>query len=140
MDSMKTKAEISYSKGNRAKNEQLTVKWLANSVTEIRAEIAEMIRSLNSSTELQQRQTFSTDIAMLQNDIVSLRHDIESLKGDMAKNNAKSSVIFQDIEVLKQLNSATSNKLTNFTAQVSTYIIYNFSFLFVTLITGYLTE
>lgn len=116
---MKTKIRGSFADANRMKNEQLTLKWLSNSVTELRAEIKEMVNSLNSTAELQRRQTYLTDISLLQNDVVSLRHDVASLKVEAAKYNAKLSVFNQDVDSLKQLNSEMAAKLINFTQQVS---------------------
>lgn len=108
--------------GNRIKNEQLTVQWMANSIAEIRGEITELARSFNSTVELQQQQTLSTDISILENDIVSLRHDVESLKGDVAKSGAKLATISQDIDVCRQLSQNTAAITTNLTEKVYKFV------------------
>lgn len=105
--------------GNRLKNEQLTVQWLANSITEIRSEIAELAQSFNSTVELQQQQTLSTDISILQNDVVSLRHDLESFKGEFAKAGAKLAAMSQDIDVSRHLSHNTAAIAANLTEKVS---------------------
>lgn len=105
--------------GNRLKNEELTVQWLANSITEIRSEISELAQSFNSTIELQQQQALSTDISIIQNDIVSLRHDLESFKGEFVKAGAKLATMSQDIDISRQLSHSTAAVATNLTEKVS---------------------
>lgn len=105
--------------GNRLKNEQLTVQWLSSTISELRGEISELARSMNTSAELQQQQTFNTDVLIMQNDIISLRHDFESFKGEVAKTSAKLSSLSQDVDVSRQLSQSTAVIVANLTEKVS---------------------
>ncbi|XP_065219440.1 protein scabrous-like [Planococcus citri] len=113
--------------GNQKKNERLTFEWLSNSISEIRVEMAELAKSFNSTVALQQRQTISTDISILQNDVVSLRHDVEHLKTDATKYDAKLATLAQDVDTSKQSTSSVAAKLVNLTQQIRTFLTYDWS-------------
>ncbi|KAK7602164.1 hypothetical protein V9T40_009605 [Parthenolecanium corni] len=115
IDALRAEQCLTCANSNRLKNEQLTIQWLANSVTEIRGEVAELAQSFNSTVELQQQQTLTTDISILQNDIVSLRHDVESLRGDVTKSGANLASMAQDVEVSRQLSHNTAAITANLT-------------------------
>ncbi len=119
INTLRTEQCSTCTNGNRLKNEQLTVQWLANSITEIRGEMKELVRSFNTTAELQEQQTLTTDISILQNDIVSLRHDVESFKGDIAKSTAKMATLTQDVEVSRQLSQSTAAIAANLTEKVT---------------------
>lgn len=119
IDALRAEQCLTCTNSNRLKNEQLTIQWLANSVTEIRGEVAELAQSFNSTVELQQQQTLTTDISILQNDIVSLRHDVESLRGDVTKSGTKLASMSQDVEVSRQLSHNTAAITANLTDEVS---------------------
>lgn len=100
------------------KNEQLTVQWLANTVSELRSELSELAQSINSTAELQQQQILATDISILQNDLVTLRHDLESFKAEFVKAGAKMTSMSQDIETHRKLNGNTAVLAANLTEKV----------------------
>lgn len=116
---LRTEQGVNCANGNRVKNEKLTVQWLANSISELRAEVSELAQSFNSTAELQQQQILSTDISILQNDVVSLRHDLESFKAEYVKAGARMTSMSQDIEVYKKLNDNTAALTANLTEKVS---------------------
>lgn len=126
IDALRAEQCLTCTNSNRLKNEQLTIQWLANSVTEIRGEVAELAQSFNSTVELQQQQTLTTDISILQNDIVSLRHDVESLRGDVTKSGAKLASMSQDVEVSRQLSHNTAAITANLTDEVSFFFFLIF--------------
>lgn len=67
--------------GNQAKNEQLRAQWLAGSVAELRAEVAELASGVNRTEELAAREALAEELRMVRGDVAALRRDLDVLKG-----------------------------------------------------------
>lgn len=67
------------------KNDHLTVKWLTNTVTELKTELAEMQTTLNATVILQNHEQVGTEIALLKSDVQSLNKELESARSKNAK-------------------------------------------------------
>lgn len=67
--------------GNQAKNEQLRAKWLEGSVTELRAEVAELAAGVNRTEELAAREALTEGLRVVRGDVAALRRDLDILRG-----------------------------------------------------------
>lgn len=67
------------------KNDHLTVKWLTNTITELKTELAEVQTTLNATVILQNHEQVGTEIALLKSDVQSLNKELESARSKNAK-------------------------------------------------------
>lgn len=66
----------------RAQNDHLTVKWLKNSVSELRTEVGELQRALNATVVLQNREEFEAEIELLRSDVRDLNRERDAMRRD----------------------------------------------------------
>lgn len=67
------------------KNDHLTVRWLTNTITELKTELAEVQTTLNATVILQNHEQVGTEIALLKSDVQSLNKELEGLRNKNAK-------------------------------------------------------
>lgn len=82
---------------NQAKNEQLRAKWLAGSVAELRAEVAELASGVNRTEELAAREALAEGLRMVRGDVVALRRDLDVLRGQTEGKVAKINERLKDL-------------------------------------------
>ncbi|KAL0279837.1 UNVERIFIED_CONTAM: hypothetical protein PYX00_001313 [Menopon gallinae] len=83
---------------NEQKNDHLTVQWLSTAVGELRAELAELSATCNSSAELQQTQEISSGLDLLRGDVASFRRDLEELRAEQQQTVVTLGQLKQDVE------------------------------------------
>ncbi|XP_017753302.1 PREDICTED: protein scabrous-like [Eufriesea mexicana] len=88
--------------GNEAKNERLRVRWLGSAVTELKGEIAEVLRTRNVSEELAERSRMKGELALMKGDIAAVGKGVRNLGGRIAKIEAVLGMIRVDIAAVKE--------------------------------------
>uniref|UniRef100_A0AAR5PZT7 Fibrinogen C-terminal domain-containing protein n=1 Tax=Dendroctonus ponderosae TaxID=77166 RepID=A0AAR5PZT7_DENPD len=85
----------------QSKNEKLTVKWLSNTVQELRSEISELQNTLNSSILLQDHEVHQAQISLLQSDISSLSGELERFRTLNARKDADMRLLQEELNSLR---------------------------------------
>ncbi|KAH1008512.1 hypothetical protein HUJ05_009066 [Dendroctonus ponderosae] len=85
----------------QSKNEKLTVKWLSNTVQELRSEISELQNTLNSSILLQDHEVHQAQISLLQSDISSLSGELERFRTLNARKEADMRLLQEELNSLR---------------------------------------
>lgn len=105
--------------GNEAKNERLKVKWLASAVTELKAEVAEVLGARNASEEFAQRSRMRSELELLRGDVAQVGRGIRDLGGRLAKIEASLGTIRLDIFAVKE----RAGQLTRICADVTSQVV-----------------
>nr|XP_034174980.1 protein scabrous-like [Osmia lignaria] len=106
--------------GNEAKNEKLRVRWLGNAVTELRGEVAEVLRTRNASEEFAERSRMRGELALVKGDVAAVGRGIRNLGGRIAKIEAVLGTIRIDIAAVKERFSLLSRSCADIASQLST--------------------
>ncbi|XP_029055438.2 protein scabrous [Osmia bicornis bicornis] len=106
--------------GNEAKNEKLRVRWLGNAVTELRGEVAEVLRTRNASEEFAERSRMRGELALVKGDVGAVGRGIRNLGGRIAKIEAVLGTIRIDIAAVKERFSLLSRSCADIASQLST--------------------
>lgn len=85
MSTCSCRQEVDSLRGNRQKNDHLTVQWLSSAVSELRAELSEMAAAHNASADLQRTQQTETELRALRGDVAAVRSDIDALRAGVAR-------------------------------------------------------
>ncbi|CAD1478009.1 unnamed protein product, partial [Heterotrigona itama] len=105
--------------GNEAKNERLRVRWLGSAVTELKGEIAEVLRTRNASEELAERSRMKGELALLKGDVAAVGRGIRNLGGRIAKIEAVLGTIRVDIAAVKERFSLLFRTCADIASQLS---------------------
>lgn len=105
--------------GNEAKNERLRVRWLGSAVTELKGEIAEVLRTRNASEELAERSRMKGELALLKGDVAAVGRGIRNLGGRIAKIEAVLGTIRVDIAAVKERFSLLFRTCADIASQVT---------------------
>lgn len=114
--------------GNEAKNERLRVRWLGSAVTELKGEIAEVLRTRNVSEELAERSRMKGELALLKGDIAAVGKGVRNLGGRIAKIEAVLGMIRVDIAAVKERFSILFRTCADIASQVTFFRIFPFLF------------
>lgn len=105
--------------GNEAKNERLRVKWLGSAVTELRAEIAEVLGTKNASEEFAQRSRMRSELDLLKGDVSQVGRGVRDLGGRLTKIEGTLGTIRLDIFAVKE----RAGQLTRICADVNSQVL-----------------
>lgn len=105
--------------GNEAKNERLRVKWLGSAVTELKTEVAEVLRTRNVSEELAQRARMKSEIALLRGDVAQVGRGIRDLGGRLTRIEAALGSIRVDITAIKERAGQVTRSCADLASQVT---------------------
>ncbi|KAK0180599.1 hypothetical protein PV327_002965 [Microctonus hyperodae] len=105
--------------GNEAKNERLRVKWLGSAVTELKSELAEVLRTQNASEELAQRARMESELALLRGDVAQVGRGIRDLGGRLTRIEAILGTIRVDITAVKERAGQLTRSCADVTSQLS---------------------
>lgn len=108
--------------GNEAKNERLRIKWLGSAVTELKSELAEVLRTQNASEELAQRALIKSELSLLRGDIAQVGRGIRDLGGRLTRIEASLGSVRDDITAVKE----RAGQLTRSCADVASQVIGEF--------------
>ncbi|XP_015122102.1 protein scabrous [Diachasma alloeum] len=106
--------------GNEAKNERLRVKWLGSAVTELKNELAEVLRARNASEELAERARMKSEIALLRGDVAQVGRGIRDLGGRLTRIEASLGTIRVDIVAIKERAGQVTRSCADIASQLST--------------------
>lgn len=105
--------------GNEAKNERLRVKWLGTAVTELKNELAEVLRARNASEELAQRARMMSEIALLRGDVAQVGRGVRDLGGRLTRIEASLGSIRVDIIAIKERAGQVTRSWADVASQVT---------------------
>ncbi|KAF5280570.1 hypothetical protein FQR65_LT00321 [Abscondita terminalis] len=91
------------------KNQQLTIKWLSNAVVELKTELSEIQKTLNSTVILQNHEEVDGELNLLRTDVINLNKELEIAKTKNIKYEAELVEVKEDIASLKDYCKATSS-------------------------------
>ncbi|KAK0091411.1 hypothetical protein PV326_003276 [Microctonus aethiopoides] len=103
--------------GNEAKNERLRVKWLGSAVTELKSELAEVLRTQNASEELAQRARMESELALLRGDVAQVGRGVRDLGGRLTRIEATLGTIRVDITAVKERAGQLTRSCADVTSQ-----------------------
>ncbi|XP_063986510.1 protein scabrous-like [Diachasmimorpha longicaudata] len=106
--------------GNEAKNERLRVKWLGSAVTELKNELAEVLRARNASEELAERARMKSEIALLRGDVAQVGRGVRDLGGRLTRIEASLGTIRVDIIAIKERAGQVTRTCADIASQLST--------------------
>ncbi|XP_057334855.1 protein scabrous-like [Microplitis mediator] len=106
--------------GNEAKNERLRIKWLGSAVTELKSELAEVLRTQNASEELAQRALMKSELSLLRGDIAQVGRGIRDLGGRLTRIEASLGTIRDDITSVKERAGQLTRSCADVASQLST--------------------
>ncbi|XP_034941616.1 protein scabrous [Chelonus insularis] len=106
--------------GNEAKNERLRIKWLGSAVTELKSELAEVLRAQNTSEEFAQRARMKSELSLLRGDIAQVGRGIRDLGGRLTKIEASLGSIRNDISAVKERAGQLTRSCADVASQLST--------------------
>ncbi|KAL3285023.1 hypothetical protein HHI36_019151 [Cryptolaemus montrouzieri] len=98
----------STSSSTEEKNERLTVKWLSNSVSELKTELGEVQAAVNSTKILQNHEQLDSELSLLRSDVTNLNRQLEMAKSKNEKFEATLQMLQEEMAVLKEFNKATA--------------------------------
>lgn len=113
--------------GNEAKNERLRIKWLGSAVTELKSELAEVLRTQNASEELAQRALMKSELSLLRGDIAQVGRGIRDLGGRLTRIEASLGTIRDDITSVKERAGQLTKSCADVASQVCTQYLIIFS-------------
>ena len=87
--------------GNQQKNDHLTVQWLAEAVSELRSEVAEVSAAHNTSAELLRREELNSELTLLRSDVASMRRDLEEMQAVQQNDSEAITQVQQDLLATK---------------------------------------
>ncbi|CAD6232928.1 GSCOCT00007053001.2-RA-CDS [Cotesia congregata] len=106
--------------GNEAKNERLRIKWLGSAVTELKSELAEVLRTQNASEELAQRALIKSELSLLRGDIAQVGRGIRDLGGRLTRIEASLGSVRDDITAVKERAGQLTRSCADVASQLST--------------------
>lgn len=107
--------------GNEAKNERLRVKWLGNAVTELKSELAEVLRTQNASEELElvQRARIKSELELVRGDVAQIGKSIRDLGGRLTRIEASLGTIGIDITAINERAGQVTRSCADVASQVN---------------------
>ena len=104
---------------NEAKNDKLRLRWLESTVSELQAELAEVLRARNTSEELAERSILRSEIELLRADVAGFGKGLRDLGGKIDRLESTLGIVKIDLAATKERNNRLSRVCKNFTEQVS---------------------
>lgn len=95
-------------KAEHRKNDVLTMKWLYNSVNEVKTEINELQASTNSSALLEKQKNTEVTLNLLKSDIDDINMELENSRRNNAKYEAALDIMDQEFKALKENLKSTA--------------------------------
>lgn len=90
-----------YTKPDQSKNDILTMKWLYNTVNEVKTEINEMQLALNSSVALQNHEKTEVTLNLLKSDVADINMELENARRKNAKYEADLNILDKEFNAVK---------------------------------------
>lgn len=107
--------------GNEAKNQRLRIKWLGSAVTELKNEVAEVLRTQNTSEELAQRARMKSELELLRGDVAQVGRGIRDLGGRLTRIEGSLGIIHVDIIAVKERAGQLTRSYADVASQVSDF-------------------
>ncbi|KAJ8950648.1 hypothetical protein NQ318_010848 [Aromia moschata] len=89
-------------KPHQDKNDRLTVKWIFNTVEELKTEVTELQSTLNSSVILQNHEHVETEFSLLKSDMGNLNSELENARKQNAKYEAELQIFREEFQSIKE--------------------------------------
>lgn len=96
---------------NQQKNDHLTIKWMTNTISELKNELSEIQIALNTSVILQNKEQTVSEISLLRSDVENLNKELDKEKNRKAHHEAVINELRD--EVLSLRNSVQSSFVIN---------------------------
>lgn len=110
--------------GNEDKNERLRLRWLSGAVTELKSELAEILRSRNDrEQELAEREKLRAEIELLRSDVAGLDQGVRDLGARVVKVEAGLSTLKLDASSLRDRAWKLVRNQADLGDQVSTFFV-----------------
>ncbi|KAL7307260.1 hypothetical protein TKK_0000457 [Trichogramma kaykai] len=106
---------------NEAKNQRLRLRWLADAVQELRAELGEVLRANNASEDMAERAKLRAEMELLRADYAGLGHVARKLEGRMDRMEASFAGIRVDEEDRTDRIDDFASQLTGLQTELKSY-------------------
>lgn len=93
---------------SQEKNDRLTVKWLSNTVAELKTELLEVQTTLNSTVILQNHEQVDTELSLLKSDVSNLNKELEIARKKNVRYEAELLETREELASLKDNARATA--------------------------------
>lgn len=90
------------------KNEHLTIKWLFNTITELKTEVSEIQTTLNTTAILQNHEGVDTELSLLKTDVSNLNNELKIAKNRNIKYEGQLLEIREELMSLKDQSKTTA--------------------------------
>lgn len=97
-----------HSTSQETKNDRLTMKWLSNTVAELKMELVEVQTTLNSTVILQNHEQVDTELSLLKSDVSNLNKELEIARKRNVKYEAELLETREELASLKDNARATA--------------------------------
>ncbi|XP_044733648.1 protein scabrous-like [Chrysoperla carnea] len=94
--------------GNQETNDHLTVKWLSDTVNELRTELNEIQYSHNMSVQLEQRSQIQNDMKLLHTDIINMNKELEGVRTEQLKYEATLGQLMEEVTSVRDSERTTA--------------------------------
>lgn len=95
-------------RANEDKNDRVAVKWLSDTVNELKVELVEIQGALNATIILQNREQLDTDLSLLRADVANLNQELEAARNKNAKYEAEISAVRDELNSVKDHAKTTA--------------------------------
>lgn len=102
------------------KNDILTIKWLYNTVEQLKTEVSEIQESLNSSKILEDHERAETKLTLLQSDMSNLNAELETARIRNAKYEAELQMLKEELEMAREKSRNTAEMCGKLKNQLKT--------------------
>nr|XP_022907876.1 protein scabrous [Onthophagus taurus] len=93
---------------NEEKNDRVALKWLSDSVSELKLEVLEVQSALNATVILQNHEQLDSDLSLLQTDVINLNRELEVAKTKNFKYEAEIAAVREELNSVKDHAKATA--------------------------------
>lgn len=101
---------------------------MGSAVTELKSELAEVLRTQNASEELAQRARMESELALLHGDVAQVGRGIRDLGGRLTRIEATLGIIRVDITAVKERAGQLTRSCADVTSQVNiNFVSHQFS-------------
>ncbi|XP_023029882.1 scabrous [Leptinotarsa decemlineata] len=83
------------------KNDVITMKWLYNTMAELKTEVTELQNSLNSSVILENHERAETELTLLKSDVANINAELENERRKNAKSEADLQILNEEFKAAK---------------------------------------
>ncbi|XP_056636562.1 protein scabrous [Diorhabda sublineata] len=102
------------------KNDILTIKWLYNSVEQLKTEVSEIQESLNSSKILENHERAETKLTLLRSDMSNLNAELETARIRNAKYEAELQMLKEELDMSREKSRNTAEMCGKLKNQLKT--------------------